>query len=313
MVLAASGSAATIGWMIGTGERAPVDEWPVFDTANVLWFFGGLSAATACDGVIGQVHAAARGTWILLVSLAFLAVFAALSAALLRAGWWIPGGVLAAMAVTFVGPAAAAFERLIGVWRGAASLDPIQEFEGPDFALVAVVGLAALVAFALVRFHFILLQAAVASFVALQLLVPVVVANPSLSDHATALLVAGAMLMLVGLALDALRARRAAFWWHLVGLVGLAVGLAYHAVREGATWGWVMIFVVGTIVLVLASVLRRGTWAVFGVAGFYAPIAHYVDVWLGNLGAALALAVVGIALVGIGIAARRSYFRAASA
>jgi len=293
-------------------ERAPAREWPVFDTPNILWFFGAFTTAGACDAVIGQVHPSARGIWILLASLAFLAAFAALAAALLRAGWWIAGGVLTAMAVTFVAPAAAAFERLIGVWRAGPTLDPIQEYEGPAFALVVVIALAALAAFAVVRFHFILWIAATATFVALELLVPVFVTRPSLSDHATGLIVVGALLVLVGLALDVARARRAAFWWHVVGLVALAVGLTYHAVREGATWGWVMIFVVGTAVLLLASALRRGTWAVFGVAGFYAPIAHYLDVWLGNLGTAFALALAGLLLVGLGLAARL-YFSSPSA
>jgi hypothetical protein len=282
-----------------------VRERPVFDTANILWFFGAFTAAAACDAVIAQVHPTARGVWILLASLGFLAAFAALAAALLRGGWWIPGGVLAAMAVTFVAPTTGAFERLLGVWRSAPYVDPFEEYEGFAFALAVVLALAALIAFALVRFHFILLVAALAAFLALQLLLPVVVTQPSVSAHATAFVVVGAAFLVLGLALDAAAARRAAFWWHVVGLTALAIGLGYHAVRQGATWGWVLIFVVGGVVLLLASVLRRGTWAVFGVAGFYAPIAHYLEVWLGNLGTAFALAAAGVGLVAIGLGASR--------
>src|SRR5260221_1193331 len=103
------------------GVPAPVRERPAFDTPNILWFFGAFTAAGASDAVIAQVHHSARGLWILLVSLAFLAAFALLSAVLLQRSWWVPGGVLTAMAVTFVVPAGVGFERLIGVWRNLSS------------------------------------------------------------------------------------------------------------------------------------------------------------------------------------------------
>jgi hypothetical protein len=208
------------------------------------------------------------------------------------------------MAVTFVAPAGGAFERLIGVWRTGAGLDPLQEYEGPAFGLLLAVVVAGLIAFALVRFPFILAIVAVTTFAAAQLLLPVFVTRPGAGAHATAFIVVGGALILLGLAFDVAGDRPTAFWWHLVGLTTLSVGLGYHAFRH-ATWGWVMIFVFGIAVLLLATVLVRGTWAVFGVAGFYAPIAHYLSVWLGNLGAAFALLAVGIGLVGLGIGARR--------
>src|SRR5438132_189485 len=185
------------------GVPAPVREQPAFDTPNILWFFGAFTAAGASDAVIAQVHHSARGVWILLVSLAFLAA-----------------------------------------------------------------------------------------------------SRPGPGTHANAFIVLGGAMIVVGLALDAASARRAAFWWHLVGLTALATGLGYYAFRH-ASWGWVLIFVAGSGFLLFATVLIRGTWAVFGVAGFYAPIAHYLDVWLGRLGTTFALAAVGIGLVALGVATRR--------
>jgi hypothetical protein len=284
--------------------ESPARERPAFDTPNILWFFGAFTAAGASAAVISQVHPTARATWILLASLAFLAAFAVLAAALLRNGWWIPGGVLAAMAVIFVGPAAGAFERLIGVWRTGGSLNPIQEFEGPAFALLVAVAVAGLVAFAIVRFPFILVTVVLATFFAAQLLLPVFVKQPSAKEHATAFIVVGAALILVGLAFDLMKDRPSAFWWHLVGLTALSIGFGYHAFQH-STWGWVLILVVGCFILLGATFLVRGTWAVFGVAGFYAPIAHYLNDWFGNLGTAFALAALGILLVAMGLAARR--------
>jgi hypothetical protein len=288
---------------MATAATAPAIDRPWFDTPNILWFFGGFTAAAASDAVISRVHPSVRGFWILLASLVFLAAFALLSVALLRAGWVVPGGVLAAMAVTFVVPAGVGFERLIGVWRESLGINPFQEYEGPGFALVLAAAVAGLVGFSLVRFPFVLAIVATATFVAAQLLLPVVVSRPSPADHATSFVVAGAALMAVGVVFDLVRARREAFWWHLVGLVALGIGLAYHAFRH-ASWGWVLILVVGTVVLLGGSALRRATWGVFGVAGFYAPIAHYFDVWFGTLGTAFALAAFGLVLIALGIAAR---------
>jgi hypothetical protein len=283
--------------------RVPVGALPQFDTPNILWFFGAFVAVVGSDAAISSVDSGARGLWILLVSLVFLTAFAVLAAALLRARWWVPGGVLAAAAVTFVVPAGGAFERLIGWGSDAPSVQPLQEFEGSAFTLAVVLALAGLLAFMIVRFHFILAIVAFAAFVAAQLFVPVLVSSPSDKAHATATIVIGGGMLVVGLVLDLGGARRAGFWWHLIGLVALTVGLAYHAFRH-SSWGWILILVVGTAVLLLAASLRRASWGLFGVAGFAAPIVHYLDVWLGGLGLALALTAFGLALLVIGIAAR---------
>jgi len=281
----------------------PGPERPRFDTPNILWFFGGFVAAAAGGGVLAQVPSSARGAWILLAALGCSAALAALAAALLRAGWEVPGGVLATMAVTFAPVAAGAFEKLVGVWPHASPLDPLEAFQGWLFALPLVTAAAGLVAFALVRFHFALALVAFSTFLAAELLLPVFVSAPGPGDHASAFVVTGAALLAVGIALDLRAARRAAFWWHLVGLLALAAGLSYHAFRH-ASWGWILILVAGTLLLLLAASLARATWGVFGVLGFFAPIAHYLDVWLGNLAVAFALAGVGLGLVVLGIAVR---------
>ena len=75
-----------------TGAAARSPDRPRLDPPNILWFFGGLTAAAASLAVISRVHPSARGLWILLAALAFLAAFAAVSALLLGSGWRVPGG-----------------------------------------------------------------------------------------------------------------------------------------------------------------------------------------------------------------------------
>jgi hypothetical protein len=278
---------------------------PVFDTPNILWYFGTLTATAASVTVIGDVHGSARGAWILLVSLAFLGAYALLSAALLHAGLTIPGGVVAATAVTFVPVATGGFERLIGVWRNPNGPGPFQEFEGPDLVLVLATVVGGVVAYALVRYGFVFAYIAIATFLSTQLLVPIFVSQPTPSDHATAVLIVGVGFLGVGIFADLNHSRWTAFWWHIVGLVTMTVGLAYHAFSH-TSFGWVLILIVGVLVLALAAPLHRATWGLFGVAGTYAPVVHYTDKWFGNLGTAFALAVVGFGLVGIGIAIQRA-------
>jgi hypothetical protein len=280
-------------------------ERPRLDPPNILWFFGGLTAAAAGNAVVSRVHPSARGLWILLAALAFLAGFAALSAALRRAGWPVAGGVLAAMAVTFVAPAAIGVLRLVGFWRAAPGLEPLQEYEGPAVLVALATAAAGLLAFRRVGFPFVLAVVAAAVAVAGQLLLPIFVARPSAADHANGEIAIGVALLAVGLALDRRGARREAFWWHVFGLATLALGLGYHAFRN-ASWGWLLILAAGALLLALAVALRRATWGLFGVAGLFAAAAHYLDSWFGTLGTAFALAAFGLGLVALGIAARRA-------
>ena len=255
----------------------------------------------ACVAVITRVHGSGRGVWILFASLAFLAVYALISVWFRQLGLLIPGGVVAATAVTFVPVGASAVERLIGVWRMPTGPGPFQEFEGPDFVLALVTLAAGLLVYSLVRFPFVFVYVAGGTLVAAHLLVPVFVSRPTPADHATALIVIGVGLLAVGGALDLRGERRAAFWWHLDGLVTMSIGLAYHAFSH-ASWGWLLILVVGALVLLAASPLRRATWGLFGVFGTYAPVVHYTDKWFGNLGTAFALAAVGFGLIWLGAA-----------
>src|SRR5439155_3178890 len=121
------------------------------------------------------------------------------------------------------------------VWptSGASSFDPFQDFHGSVFALGLATVVAGLVAFALVRFEFILAGVALATLVTMQLFLPAVVDRPSDDDHAATLIVTGAVLVLLGLLLDVTSKRRAAFWWHVLGLGAVASGLVYFVGSEG--------------------------------------------------------------------------------
>ena len=152
---------------------------------------------------------------------------------------------------------------------------------------------------ALVRFPFVLAVVAAAVAAAGQLLLPIFVrrgrARPTTR---TARSRSALALLAVGLALDRRRARRAAFWWYVFGLVDARararlprvperlVGLGADPRRRARSSSRSRV------------ALRRATWGLFGVAGFFAAAAHYLDTWFGTLGTAFALAAFGLGLVG---------------
>jgi hypothetical protein len=280
---------------------------PRFDTTNVLWFFGAIATASASNGVLAAVSPSARGTWILLVALAFAAVYAGLSFVLRATGWWVPGGLFATIVVTLVPAAGVGFERLIGVWPGQLNQDgPAPEsFQGAFFALALATMVVGLFVCALVRFEFVLLVVTVAALVTAQLFLPAVVEHPSADDASTTAIVSGALLVLVGLLLDRKGKRRVAFWFHVVGLAGVAIGLTYFAGSQGDDGGWIAMLVTGVVVLLLAAPLGRATWAVYGVAGAYAPLVHYIVEGGGDLQVPLALVFVSLGIVALGIVTER--------
>ena len=278
---------------------------PAFDTPNILWFFGAFTVFAASVSVIGEVSHSARGLWILLVSLGFMFVYAAASHWLHKQGSEIPSGVLLAMAVLFVPIGGSAFERLIGVWSDTSQIEPAQSFHGAQFALALATIVAGLVAYRLAHFPFIFAIVVGASFAATQLIFPAFDSHASASAHATWLIVVGTAFLGYGVMADQRNARQVAFWWHIVGLLALTTGLAYHEFKH-SSWGWELMLVVGLTLLVLAAPLRRATWGLFGVAGTYAPIAHYADSWFGTIATGFTLTAVGFGLVALGIAFRAS-------
>jgi hypothetical protein len=277
---------------------------PRLDTPNVLWFFGAIATASTSNAVVGTVHASDRGVWIFLVAIVFIAVYAALAVLLRLSRWWVPGGLFATVGVSLVPALSIGFERLVGVWPSdvdAVSFDPFRDFHGSILSLGLVTIVAALVVFALIRFDFVLAAAALASLATVQFFLPAVDGHPSGSDHAATLIVSGSLLVLVGLLLDSRGQRRAAFWWHALGLGGVASGLVYFIGSESDASAWAAMLATAIVVLLLAAPLGRATWSVYGTAGAYAPVVHYIGSGASAWRLPLILVFVSLATVFLGI------------
>jgi hypothetical protein len=286
------------------GEDAPSDR-AGFDTPNILWHLGALTASFAGVAVISRIHPSARGAWIMLGALGFLAVFASLSEVLRGKGWTVPGGVIAATSLIFVPIVVGAFEDLIGVLSTESATFPNARFEGSYLVIAVATVAAGLAVYSYTRYPFVFAYVAGATILSIQVLVPAMVSNPSPSDNATIALLTGIAFLAIGTAADRRGFRREAFWWHVTGLVAMSFGFGYHAF-ENTSAGWLLTLVVFAAVLALAVPLRRATWGLFGVAGTYAGLAHYATKWFGTLGTAFSLTLVGLGLVACGIALERA-------
>jgi hypothetical protein len=252
-------------------------ELPRMDPPNVLWFFGAIVMAIAVNLLLATFPDSHNGLWIFLGAFAFLLVFIAASLVLLGVLWWVPAGLAAALAVSLVPGTTIGFLQLVTLWPE----DPVSassDFSGWAFFVAVFTVAAGVVAFGRTRFTFILAEVVLAVLVAGQLLVPAFSSPPSGDARAIMAVVSGAALVALGVFLDTLGRRREAFWFHALGFFAVAVALSYWASFSNGDHerGWIPMLVAGIVVMLAAGSIRRATWAVYGVLGYFVPIVRYM-------------------------------------
>jgi hypothetical protein len=267
------------------------------DPPNVLWYFGAFTLGFAVYELIDTIPQDRSGLWILLTALVFIAAFTLAAAVLLRRGWLVPGGLAAALAVAVFPAVAVAFLTLVGVWPDDPLFEPLQRFSGAAFGAGLATALVGFAVWWLTRFPFVLAVANGAILVAAQLLTPCFDERPSGGERAATALVVGAALFVVGVLLDARDRRREAFWFEVLGQLSVAAGLVYLAAAPGGDpeRGWIPMLVGGALLSAASGLVRRASWAVYGVLGVYAAVVHYLIEGLNERSWPFALAMIGLA------------------
>ena len=272
------------------------------DPSNVLWFFGAFALEFAVYALIKAIPDSQSGLWILVTALGFFAGFAVAAAVLLRRGWWVPGGLAAALTVGVFPAVAVAFLTLIDVWPGDPFFKPLNEFSGWTFGVGLVTALVGVAVWWLTRFSFVLAVAIGAILVSSQLLTPCFDESPSGDSRAATAIVIGAILFVVGVFVDAFGRRREAFWFQVLGLFSVGAGLVWLATVGGhPDRGWIPILIAGAFLTVAAGLVRRASWALYGVLGVYAGAVHYLSKGLDETGWVFPLLLIVLALVFIAL------------
>jgi hypothetical protein len=288
------------------GPRAERD-WPRMDPPNVLWFFGAFAISFATIAVIAKVPASHRGVWELLVALAFYLAYALVGFVLLRLDWWIPGGLLMAVAVSLMPAVGVGVGLLVGTFPHGGA--PFDHASWTVIIIGLVTMLDALVSYAITRFAFIFFTFVLATLITAQFFLPVTGSHPSTDARLATAIITGGLLVVVGLALDMRGRRRDAFWFHAGGFFGVAIALIYWSTGFGGHGdrGWISMFVAATFVLLVSPLLRRATWATYGVLGFYAPLVHWLTNGLSpsSTGYLLILLAIGLGIFALGMAVHR--------
>lgn len=247
------------------------------DPPNVLWFFGTFAISFGVYALLDTIPDDQNSLWILVTAVAFFVAFAVAAAVLLRRYWWVPGGLGATLAVATFPAVAVGFLQLIDVWPDDPFSEPFDDFSGYYLAVALATAVVGLVAFAITAFPFLLAVVITAILIGSQLLVPGFEDSPSADDRATMALVIGAVLAIGGVFLDAFGRRRDAFWFHVLGFFAVAVALVNYTLGSGDhDRGWTPMLIIGLLMLIAAGPIRRATWAVYGVLGYYAGLLHYL-------------------------------------
>ena len=276
------------------------------DPPNVLWFTGTYAIAFASYALLGALPKSHSSLWIFLTPLALLLVYSAASHRLLRNRWWVAGGLAAALAIAMVPAIGVGFLRLIDVWS---SDMPLTDFNGCAVAVAIITAIAGLIAYWLTRFSFLFFTVVTAILVTAQFLAVAGDSSTSGDDRAIAALVAGGLVIVAGVFLDAFGRRRDAFWFHALGWFSAAAGLVFFVVEPGGnpTRGWIPMLIVGTLLVIVSGPIGRATWAVYGVLGYYAPLIHYMITGLNERRwtFAVALLAVGLSIFVVGLVLHR--------
>jgi hypothetical protein len=282
-------------------------ELPRLDPPNVSWFAGAYAIAVGSYALLQTIPDSRRSLWIFIAALAFVVTYAVGAWLLLRSAWWVPGGLAAALAVAMMPAVSIAFLRVVRVWPRHLG-DSFDDFSGYTLAVAGVTALAALVAFALTRFSF-LFALFVGSILVGSQILAAASGSPSGDDRAVAALIAGALMVIVGVFLDAFGRRRDAFWFHALGWFSVAAGLVFFTFQPGGDHdrGWIPMLIIGALILVVSGPIRRATWAIYGVLGYYAPLVHYLSTGLNESRwtFAVALLAVGLSIFVLGMLLHR--------
>lgn len=278
---------------------------PSFQLSHVAYYFGALLIIGAMGWLMTEAWMNIGDTALLLISGAYLLLFFLGGRSLWQRGQPIPGGLLAAVAVSLVPLVVFAAQRVLGFWpMNDAQADYVDYYRyvqgGWLFMEVAtlVVGLLVL---RVMPFPFIVMPIAVAAwFMSMDLSELLHGEHFSWEQRRDVSLWFGLLILLVSLLVDGRSKQDFAFWGYLAGLTAFWGGLSL--MDSGSEFGKLMYCLINLGLIGLAVLLRRPLFMVFGALGvalYLGYLAH--DVFEDSLLFPVVVSLIGLGVIGLGL------------
>ncbi|MND56080.1 hypothetical protein D3C80_471760 [compost metagenome] len=277
-----------------------------FQLAHIVYYFGALLIISAMGWLLTEAWMRIGNHALLAMAVIYMLLFTLAGRALWQRGLQIPGGLLGAVAVGLTPLLVFATEQLTGLWvLGDAQNDYHQYYtlvQGGWLAMEVATVLVGLAMLRLLPFPFIVMPMAIALwFMSMDLTEVLYGERFDWAQRQRVSVWFGLVALLGALWIDGRTQKDFAFWGYLAGLLAFWGGLSL--MDSDSEWSKAAYCLVNLGLMGLAVLLRRPLFMVFGalgVAGYLGYLAHHV--FADSLLFALVLTLLGLGLIGLGIA-----------
>lgn len=285
-------------------QRQPAQQ-ASFQLAHVAFYFGALLIMGAMGWLLSEAWMRIGDSALLSIALAYIALLTVGGLVLQRRGQTIPGGVLAAVAVSIVPLAVFALERITGLWP----LDDAQTHyhnyytyvQGGWLLMEAATVLGGLLMLRLIPFPFIVMPIALALwFMSMDLTEWVYGDQFNWEQRQQVSVWFGLGLLLLFLGIDGRTRQDFAFWGYLAGLLAFRGGLS--SMESASELGKALYCLINLGLIAAAVLLRRPMFMVFGALGVAAYLGYLAyDVFADSLLFPVVLTLIGLGVIGLGL------------
>jgi len=278
---------------------------PGFQLAHVAFYLGALLIMGAMGWLLSEAWMRIGDSALLAIALAYIVLLTFAGLAMQRRGQLIPGGVLAAVAVSIVPLAVFAIERLTGIWplddQQSDYHDYYRYVQGGWLLMETATVCAGLLMLRLIPFPFIVMPIAVALwFMSMDLSEWIYGDVFTWEQRQQVSLWFGLGLLLVVLLVDGRTREDYAFWGYLAGLLAFWGGLT--SMNSDSELGKALYCLINLGLMLVAVFLRRPLFMVFGALGVAAYLGYLsYEVFAESLLFPLVLSLIGLAVIGLGL------------
>jgi hypothetical protein len=263
---------------------------------------------SACAWFLGDKWDALGASGICITAIVYIMIAASLGIWLRRREYLVAGGLLITVAVSLVPLLVYSVERMTGLWpaEDPGAYENFYPWIHGSWIVMELASIAAAaVALKFVRFGFLTAPMAFCFwFLSMDLAALILKQNSLQSEPAKWISVmVGALVILVGFALDRLMRQRNAprtedfaFWCYLFGLMAFWGGLT--AMESGSELRRLVYLLINIGLVAVALKLKRTVFMVFGVLGIYAYLGHLAwEVFKDSVFFPFVLALLGLSLI----------------